>query len=189
MPAPLEWSELVRLDPWIYHCGHCNAEVGSDRGIHDRSKMHRVYICPICKLPTYVDRPRKIQVPGAPFGGDVEYVPPESAAIYREARNCMTVSAYTAAVLLCRKLLMHVAVTEGAPEGATFVAYIDHLVNVGGIAPRSRAWVDRIRQKGNEANHEIAPITRTDAEELITFSEMVLKLVYEFPGRITPPTP
>jgi hypothetical protein len=44
--------------------------------------------------------------------------------------------------------------------------------------------VDHIRKKGNEANHEIALMTRVDAEELLSFSEMLLKFIYEFPSRI-----
>jgi hypothetical protein len=47
--------------------------------------------------------------------------------------------------------------------------------------------VDHIRKKGNEANHEIAIMSRTDAEELISFIEMLLKFMYEFPARIPPP--
>jgi len=117
----------------------------------------------------------------------VEYVPPESAAIYREARNCMSVNAYTAVVLLCRKLLMHIGVAEGAEENKPFAFYMNYLVDAGYIAQKSRPWVDRIRNKGNDANHEIAPITRTDAEELIALSQMVLQLVYEYPGRLPPP--
>lgn len=118
----------------------------------------------------------------------MEYVPPESAAIYREARNCMTVNAYTAVVMLCRSLLMHIAVAEGAPENKTFAFYVDYLIDTGYVAPKSRPWVERIRTKGNAANHEIASVSRQDAEELIALSQMVLQLVYEFPARGAPPS-
>jgi len=43
--------------------------------------------------------------------------------------------------------------------------------------------VDHIRTKGNEANHEIRLMGRQDAEELVTFVEMLLKFIYEFPSK------
>jgi hypothetical protein len=44
--------------------------------------------------------------------------------------------------------------------------------------------VDHIRQKGNEATHEIPSVSEADAKDLLTFMEMILKLVFEFPNRI-----
>jgi hypothetical protein len=38
--------------------------------------------------------------------------------------------------------------------------------------------------KGNEANHELLVASRSDAEELLVFVEMLLKLIFEFPNRI-----
>jgi hypothetical protein len=48
--------------------------------------------------------------------------------------------------------------------------------------------VDHIRKKGNEATHEIALMGQADAEELIGFTEMLLKFIYEFPARVPPST-
>jgi len=47
--------------------------------------------------------------------------------------------------------------------------------------------VDHIRKKGNEANHEIILMDKKDAENLITFIEMLLKVIYDFPARIPKP--
>ena len=44
--------------------------------------------------------------------------------------------------------------------------------------------MDYIRQKGNEANHEIVIMDRPEAEELLVFSSMLLKFIYEFPARM-----
>ena len=44
--------------------------------------------------------------------------------------------------------------------------------------------VDEIRQTGNEANHEIVIMTAEQANDLLSFSTMLLKLVYEFPSRL-----
>jgi len=62
------------------------------------------------------------QFPGPPFGNAVNSLPPDVAALYGEARSCMTVNSFTSAVLTCRKLLMHIAVEKKAPEGKSFFA-------------------------------------------------------------------
>ena len=91
--------------------------------------------------------------------------------------------------MLCRKMLMNIAVTEGADEGLKFIEYIDYLSNLGFIPPKGRHWVDHIRKKGNEATHEIALMQEQDAKDLIVFTEMLLKFIYEFPSLVTPPQP
>ena len=101
----------------------------------------------------------------------------------------MSVGAFTAAVLTCRKILMHAAVSHGAEEGETFQAYVDWLVAEGHVPKKGKEWVDEIRKQSNVANHEIQTVDRADAEKMITFTGMLLKMVHEFPGRLNPPTP
>lgn len=79
---------------------------------------------------------------------------------------------------------MNIAVSKGAEEGKSFASYVDYLAKKGYAPPGSEEWVDHIRKKGNEATHEIPHMTLDDAKELITFSEMLLKFIYEFPKRI-----
>jgi hypothetical protein len=143
-----------------------------------------VYICHYCGSPTYFDS-KNVQTPGPPFGGNVTHIPSkEVKALYEEARNCMKVNAYTAAAMCCRKLLMNVAVTETAKKGQRFEYYVDYLANEGYLGAKARPWVDHIRDKGNEANHEIEMVERQDAERLIQFCEMMLKTMYEYPAKI-----
>src|SRR5262249_12971361 len=98
----------------------------------------------------------------------------------------MTVNAFTAAVLLCRKILMNIAVSKGASEGQQFIEYVEYLEKKGYVPPDGKQWVDHIRQKGNEATHQIKPMWRPDGEDLIRFTEMLLRFVYEFPARLPP---
>ena len=44
---------------------------------------------------------------------------------YREARNGVSVGAHTSSVLACRKLLMNIAVNQGAEAGKSFISYVD----------------------------------------------------------------
>ena len=83
---------------------------------------------------------------------------------------------------------MNIGVQEGAEEGKSFVYYIDFLADKGFIPPNGRAWVDHIRKKGNEATHEIALMTSVDASELVKFTEMLLKFIYEFPWAMSQPS-
>ncbi len=82
---------------------------------------------------------------------------------------------------------MHVAVEKGAAPGRSFLEYVEYLAQKGYIPPDGKGWVDHIRQKGNEANHEIKVMTAQDAGDLITFLEMLLKFIYEFPAKVAPP--
>jgi hypothetical protein len=91
---------------------------------------------------------------------------------------------FTAAVLCCRKLLMHIAVEKKAKEGLSFQTYVEYLSEKNYIPPDGKEWVDHIRDKGNEANHEIKIMKKEDAEDLLIFMEMLLKFIYEFPSKV-----
>ncbi len=97
----------------------------------------------------------------------------------------MSVNGYTATTMLCRKLLMNTAVSQGAPTNSRFIQYVNYLRDEHLIPPLATAWVDHIRDKGNAANHEIEQISQQDAEDIVIFTGMLLKLVYEFPNKLT----
>ena len=77
---------------------------------------------------------------------------------------------------------MHIAVAKGATPGGTFASYVDYLVSNHFTPPDAKDWVDHIRTQGNEATHEITIMKKEDAEELVSFLEMLLKFLYEFPA-------
>ena len=183
---PMHWDTQSDLPSRDYVCGHCGRDVSSAVGFNGNipergsTSTYRVasYLCHRCGKPTFFDRDNS-QVPGPPFGRHVEKLPSDVAAVYDEARNCMKVNGYTAAVLCCRKLLMHLAHEKGAEEGRTFHEYVEYLSVAGYTPPDSKQRVHRIREMGNEANHEIKLMGRADAEELLTFIGMLLFFMYE----------
>jgi hypothetical protein len=122
--------------------------------------------------------------PVAAPGNIVNNVPDQLARLYHEARMSVAANAYTGAVLICRKMLMNIAVAEGAKEGESFVSYVEYLANKGFVPPNGKIWVDYIRKRGNEANHEIALMEEKDAIALVTFVEMLLRFIYEFPNMV-----
>jgi hypothetical protein len=168
-----------------YVCGFCGASVAPATGWRTQRggswAAATVMICHLCDLPTFLDEDGR-QYPGVPFGDDVADIKDAGvSALYEEARRATAASCFTAAVLCCRKILMHVAVAKGASAGDKFIAYVEYLAKSGYIPPDAAAWVDHIRTKSNEANHEIALMSKADAEELMSFTGMLLKLVFEYP--------
>jgi len=177
----MAWQNTQRIVSHSFTCGHCGNLVASDCGFF-KALDQRVYICPHCDQPSYFSPSE--QLPGVAPGNDVRALPEDVASLYREARRAVAASAYTAATLVSRKLLMNVAVAQKAPTGRTFVEYVEYLANQGYVPPNGKGWVDHIRKKGNEATHEIVVMKREDAEELVAFTEMLLKFIYEFPSRV-----
>ncbi len=184
-----KWTNVNAIGRKQYVCGHCHLNVGIETGYFSdgpkgpgQAGPPRMYICPNCSLPTIFCDDK--QIPGVSPGNAVAHVPDQINALYEEARKAVAGGAPTAAVFACRKLLMHIGVAEGAKEGLSFQAYVDHLSATGYVPPNGKGWVDHIRKKGNEANHEIVLMKPEDAMELINFAEMLLKFIYEFPKRV-----
>ena len=123
------------------------------------------------------------QTPGASFGSPVRDVDDAGVAtLFTEARNAISGNAHTAAVLCCRKMLMRIAVIKGAKENEGLKYYVDYLANNNHIPQGSKEWVDHIRNKGNEANHDIVLSSPEEAKELVSFVEMLLKVMFEYPA-------
>lgn len=178
----MPWREVLTRNPETsYTCAHCGNAVGA-AWQWQRFDGSSVAVCPVCDRATVLMGDQ--QFPGVKFGGQVGGLPTDVAALYAEARDCMGVSAHTATVLLCRKILMHVAVETGADAGLKFVEYVQCLWDEHYVPPNAKGWVDHIREKGNEANHEITLMSRAEAEQLMSFTEVLLQLVYELPQRV-----
>ena len=169
-----------------YVCGFCGTLTGPQKGYRTIMVSKRqgfVLICTYCNRPTFVDFLHgKIAstIPSARMGRSINGLPPDVEAVYEEARLCTSAGAYTAAVMLCRKLLMHTAIGKEAEAGKSFLYYVKYLNEKNLIPPGGEEWVDYIRKKGNEANHEIVETTAEDAEKLIALAQMLLIIVYEF---------
>jgi Domain of unknown function (DUF4145) len=185
----MAWRNSETLPSRNYTCGHCGNPLASQVGfLGERPAYGQVliYICHFCERPTFFDYDRK-QSPGVDLGSEIEHISDrEVEELYREARKSTGAGAYTGAVMCCRKLLMNIAVSKGANEGLNFSEYVDYLTEKHFVPPGSEGWVDHIRERGNEANHEISLMTKEDATEILSFTEMLLKMTYEFPGRMRP---
>jgi hypothetical protein len=159
-----------------YVCGHCSRTVG---GAVVASASDALWLwCPACGEPSVEDSRKQIH-PAAAFGFPLQGLPVEVEAAYDEARRCMSVRAYTAAELVCRKLLMHVAVDKGATPGESFQSYVSHLEGQGYITPPMKTWVGLVREHGNKATHELEAPDQMRAESTVMFTAELLRIVYE----------
>jgi|SRR5690606_21171851 len=184
------WRQYQTITNNNFKCGFCGENVASDRGYKigqhsdgSGAQIGGIYICPNCKGPNFIS-PQNEWFPGNIFGRSVKNVPEELNNLYEEARTSTKEKCYTGAVLLCRKMLMNIAVEQGAKEGLRFVEYVNYLSDQGFVPPNGKKWVDHIRKKGNEATHEIALMQEQDAKDLIIFTEMLLMFLYEFPSMV-----
>lgn len=177
-----KWHNAAGVGGKKFTCGFCGHLVGPSFGYTYGKPFRKIFICPTCDKPTFFDA--NDQKPAPLLGNKVENVPEEINRLYDEARACTSVSAYTAAVMACRKILMHIAVDKGADAGRPFIQYVEYLSDNHYVPPGGKEWVDHIRNKANEANHDIVIMAKEDAHNLITFCEMLLKFIYEFPEKI-----
>lgn len=186
-----KWTGLQsQMFPRDFQCSYCGNQVGSSQGYaYENGQYHAIAICPRCGSPTYCDGMPGSETlyPGISPGEPVANVPPELAQLYAEARQSAGAGAYTACVMVCRKMLMNIAVREGAKQGEGFKDYIDYLEKNGYFSPKSKAFVEYIRNLGNEANHEVAAKTRDDAVAALQFVAALLRHNYDLPSRVPSP--
>ena len=182
------WNALQhpRTQTWV--CGWCDHTVASDVGYmyqQDHGGVSAsILICPQCALPTYFQfDTRGIVTKSSPmssFGESVKNLPAPVEAQYEEARRTYSANCFTACAMLCRGLLMYIAVEAGAKEGESFAFYVEYLIEEGVVGKKGKDWLERVRKVGNQANHKLVPITKEDAETVLRFVAYVLKFNYEF---------
>ena len=185
------WYNAVSFLRKSFTCGFCSKNVAPSIGYINNDANNNaiafIVICPNCDSPTYFDK-YKIQFPKVRLGEEVQGISDAGVeSLYNEARDCTSVGAYTSVVMTCRKILMNLAVQHDAKENQSFVYYVEFLAEKGYVPPNGKPWVDEIRKKGNDANHEIRIMTEPEAKQILKFVEMLLRFNYEFPSMLNPP--
>lgn len=194
LEVKVTWQHALGQQNVRYTCGFCGTDTTPSSGWNTDAPFggFRGYclICTNCRRPSFIlmQASQIVEVsPQAMMGNPVAGLPEDIHALYAEARAATSGGAYTASVLTCRKILMHVAVEKGAEPNLNFLQYVNYLDEANYIPKDAKGWVDHIRTKSNEANHEILVMSRQDALDLISFTEMLLRLTYEFLHRLPKP--
>lgn len=198
---PNTWENTQVLTSRQYRCHYCGSLVASHLGFQGWShgptygnngqlQAEYIYICSHCDRPTYFNY-YNTQIPAPATDEDVEFLPDNIQILFREARLAKSVHANTAAVMVCRTIIMHVAVERGAPEknkqgqSNTFVFFINYLEEQSIIPKGAKGWVDKIRTLGNEAIHDLSIMTEHDTSLILGFTTLLLKITYETHGKLS----
>jgi hypothetical protein len=166
--------------------GYCYGGTNYGSGVTDPDSL--ICICPRCGAPVFFDDAKSDEYqPKALPGIYMDKLPDDMSSLYTEMRSCISAGAYTSAILTARKLLMHIAVDLGAKPTSNFADCAKYICENGYPGKRGAQWVDDIRRKGNEANHEIRIMGENDALQLLAFLELILNGNYQAVARFDEP--
>lgn len=185
------WSSVSTINAQDFECGYCDRNVASDRGYFNQAVQGHVigfiYICPKCANPTYFSGKKQVPnpLPGNPLP---EAAPKDVVSIYEEARKAYMGGAHTGAVLLCRKILIHIAHDLGSPGKQTFNEAITWMNDNQHIPKNGLHVVKHIKDKGNEATHELVLSTAAEAGTLLMLVHRLVLFNYEFETLVEKPT-
>ena len=171
------WHHISGLESCAYTCWNCGKYVASDRGFVS-DYISRIYICPHCQAP-YMHDKLNHWYPASIPGRSIARVPDDIKNIFDEARVCFGAGAYTATVMLLRKILMNIAVAEGAETNMKFFQYVEYLCTERIVHKKQQKQAEEIKELGNAANHEIESRTKSDAEKMLKLIELILINNYE----------
>lgn len=148
----------IKNRPWVNagtvpaaerKCGYCASHVEGNTGYSVQTPQGNwwyIRLCPNCSAPTFFTQYGDYS-PGSLPGGHVDHLPTDVASLFGEARSAVAAGAPTAAVLACRKILMHIAVEKKAEKNKSFVYYVEYLADKGYVSPDGKSWVDYISGK------------------------------------------
>lgn len=182
-----KWNHTSKIESTAFVCWNCGKNIATNEGYiasyKDKyggiNEKPMIYICHQCSAPSIVDNERHLVLCPLP-GKEIKHLPEDINSVYKEARACMSVSAYTAAIMLFRKIIMNMAVEEGAEEGNNFKYYLGYLCKEGLVHKKQTKQAEKVKDLGNDANHKIEYRTKEEAEMLFKFVEQFLITNYEF---------
>ena len=179
-------------------CPHCMSNISAqvlirstckkDQEISIEDFTHEIYSflrCPLCFRCFSIDESRSRQLPGVKPGKDIKGLHEPIKRVYEEVRDCFSVGAYTAATQMCRKILMYTCchISKDQKQNALpkkqFSYYINFLIKNGHINTAMLPWVEKIKNIGNDANHELDEITEDIALNIFTFTTQLLINIFE----------
>lgn len=178
------------LDPLHrnYDCGSCGRAtcgcVVADLPRNDGSVLYWCYCSCPRQEPAVLLENKGVMIAQYPeireFHPAISW-PGPLAKLYDEAAKAYSAGAYTAAAMVCRKVLMAVACHEGDGEGKSFTAYVDYITSTVLVFPKAKPAIDAIRDIGNDANHEIDFVVKDDAKRAMQIVVYLLNAVYSMP--------
>lgn len=179
----LSWQNAQNIGSKSFVCWNCSNLVASHTGYNTTTlngSYAKIYICPHCKAPHIVDF-YGAEYPYIIQGKEIKNLPENIKNIFNEARTCFGAGAYTATVMLLRKIMMNLAVEEGASSDSNmgFSAYVKYLCDNGVVHKKQHQQAEKIKQLGNDANHKIEERSKEDATLILGLISLILVNNYE----------
>jgi hypothetical protein len=114
-----------------------------------------------------------------------ELLPPDVERVYLQAeRNFPVEGNEEAAGTMYRKAL-DIALKKIDPSLSGMLGpRIEKLAKAGKLTTDIAEWSSTVKDVGNEAAHDEAPITRDELIQLRSFSEMLLRYLFSLPGAV-----
>jgi Domain of unknown function (DUF4145) len=179
----------------LLHCTSCNATVPATilrtelARYEEGHQLISFCACPRCSavmLASQMEEPPEYAGGPETYGTPFRIYPPQAEELSREipelmrdslveAQRCYEHACFVAAAIMCRRTLealcLHFSVHTG-----NLAQSITALHKCGHIDDRLKEWADALRQDGNLAAHDpTAKFSKTDARELVDFTEALLE--------------
>ena len=185
------WSGQEDIGTIAFTCGYCGRLCAASQGYVARSGGPRgvepyhafIVTCAGCNAPTLIDVEGK-HFPPRPAGRAITGLPEAIGNLYDEARACITANAHTGCTMICRVILMHVAADQTGTKPQSYQKAVTALHDNGVIASKMVDWVSHVKDVGNDANHDLDPVSEEEAMRVLLLVETLLSVVYEAPKRI-----
>ncbi|MBI1825564.1 MAG: DUF4145 domain-containing protein [Planctomycetes bacterium] len=151
-------------------------------GFLQNRRQTDIRVCAECWIATtFLDK--EIQLPDPLKGDNLDQRKrtedaPLIIALYNEARFALSPRAPSCGVLMFRKILMHIAVEQGAKAGLHFIQYVEYLKTNGIVGKPKHALLDRIKDEGNLESHEIHRASTEQAEDPLNLFTLLIRSVY-----------
>lgn len=142
--------------------------------------------CHACRMPMMVlSKGTRVLPPPQPDPVSDD-IPEPMRRDLNEAKSCMTVGAWNAAVVIARRALQSTAAAFGAPREAKLWKQVQWLEEQRFITKGQRSWADAVRWVGNHGAHDNEPgadeavtdVTEDDAKDAIGLIEKLLEALY-----------
>ncbi len=96
-----------------------------------------------------------------------------------EARVCMKAGAPNATAMMCRRVISHLAVSNGADDKSTTGPQLRHLRDNNIIGEDVFEAARRVKALGDEGAHPPEVVTPDEAREALDITERIMKAVSE----------
>ncbi len=189
-PAPLAFEVAEGQTKWDRARRLVQASGSQDLPLYHHVNGGRWWMgkCNACSMPMLVKNDGRLILPTPQPAPVDSNIPEPMQSDLLEAKQCIAVGAWNAAVVMGRRALQCACVERGAPSGQLH-AQIKWLDENRKITTEQRQWADAARWVGNHGAHDTEPnlaegrpvitdVSETDAADTVDLVEHLFETLY-----------